>query len=432
MDSFPHGDDIEEILDPFCDPDRPVVVKFERIADAYQKINKDVVRTPCTRSKLSEPLGVDLYFKKEFMQFTGSFKDRGALYSLLNLTNEQQAKGVVTTSAGNHAQALSHQGRRLGVPVTVVMPKQAPLIKVTNCRDLKANVILHGNRFDEAKLFGMAYGKHQDLLYINGYDHPDIIAGQGTAGIEILEDVPDVDYVIVPIGGGGLIAGISAAVKHLKPSVTIIGVESDKCPSWTTAMKYGRPLPCEVSRAGAADTIADGLAVMEVGCNAFATANPLIDKVVRVSEDYIGVAILKMLETEKAVVEGAGAAGLAAIISGQLPELQGKRVACLLCGGNIDPNVLVRVVDRAMMMDGRLNRFSCVISDRSGGLVKLLAILATSGASVRDISHDRMSLPAAVFKTCVTCKVETRDGKHADELREKLFQIYGEDLFWET
>ncbi|XP_076804559.1 L-threonine ammonia-lyase-like [Clavelina lepadiformis] len=423
---------MEKIPDPFCLPDSPVVVGYEKVADAEKRIKSGIVRTPCTKTRLSDKLGFDLYFKKEYTQFTGSFKDRGALYALLNLTNEERAKGVVTTSAGNHAQSLSHQGALLGVQVTVVMPRHAPLVKVNSCKDLKANIILHGERFDEAMLFAMNYGKQHKLLYINGYDHPDVIAGQGTTGIEIIEDVPDVDYVIVPVGGGGLAAGVCVAVKHHRPNVKIIAVESERCPSWTTAVNNGRPIPCEISRLGAKDSVADGLSVIEVGHNAFATANSLIDKVVRVSEDFITVAILKLLESEKAVVEGAGAAGFAAILSGQLPELNGKKVACILCGGNIDVNVLGRVIDRALMMEGRLCRFNCVISDNIGGLSQLLSTLAESGASVKDIVHDRMSLPSYVYKTCVRLTVETRDATHAVEMRRRMLEIYGKDLHWKT
>uniref|UniRef100_H2YW48 L-serine ammonia-lyase n=1 Tax=Ciona savignyi TaxID=51511 RepID=H2YW48_CIOSA len=381
---------------------------------------------------MSHTLGIDIFFKKEFMQFTGSFKDRGAIYSLLNLSEEQRLGGVVTTSAGNHAQALAYQGRKLNIPVTVVMPNQAPLVKVNSCKDLQATVILHGDRFDQAKAYAMAYGKKHNLLYINGYDHPDILAGQGTVGLEILEDVPDVDCIVVPVGGGGLIAGIAAAVKHLKPNTKIIGVESQRCPSWTTAESHGRPVPCPISKKGAKNSISDGLSVIEVGVNSYATAHPLMDKIVTVSEDYICLAILQLLENEKSVVEGAGAAGFAAILAGLLPELKGQKVVTVLCGGNIDITVLGRVIDRALMMQGRLCRFNCVISDRAGGLAEMLSIIAENGASVKDIMHDRMSLPSFVYKTSVRMTVETRDQSHATQLRTALHEHYGGELNWKA
>nr|XP_002129370.1 uncharacterized protein LOC100178137 [Ciona intestinalis] len=424
------ADDV--ILDPNCDPDNPVVVDYDRVVDAKQCIGRGVVRTPCTWSRMSHNLGIDIFFKKEFMQFTGSFKDRGALYSLLKLSDEQRRGGVVTTSAGNHAQALAYQGRKLNIPVTVVMPMQAPLVKVNSCKDLQATVILHGQRFDEAKSYAMAYGKKHNLLYINGYDHPDILAGQGTIGLEILEDVPDVDCIVVPIGGGGLVAGIAAAAKHIRPEIKIIGVESQKCPSWTSAVNNGKPLPCPISKQGAKDSITDGLSVIEVGVNSYATAHPLMDKMVTVSEDYVCTAILQLMEFEKSVVEGAGAAGFAAIIAGLLPELHGLKVVTVLCGGNIDITTLGRVIDRALMMQGRLCRFNCIISDRAGGLAEILGIVADGGASIKDIMHDRMSLPSFVYKTSVRLTVETRDKNHARSLREKLEEHYGSDLNWKA
>lgn len=421
-------EDDDEPFDPCCDPDNPVTVHFANVADAYARIRRHVVQTPFTRSRLSEALGMDLYFKKEFMQFTGSFKDRGAIFTLLNLPEAQLKKGVVTTSAGNHAQALAHQGRKLKVPVTVVMPKTAPLVKINSCQALEANVILHGERFDEAMKFALRLAKRKGLFYVNGYDHKDIIAGQGTVGIEMLEKVPDLDYVIVPVGGGGLIAGITKAVKKISPKTKIIGVESEVCPSWTTAIENGRPIPCEASKFGAIDSISDGLSVIKVGVNAFETCHKLIDKMILISEDYISLAILRLLEHEKSVVEGAGAAGLAAILSSKLPELKGKKVGCVLCGGNIDVNVLGRVIDRACLMDRRLCRFKCVISDRSGGLTTFLKIISDCGASVREILHDRMNLPSNIFRTVVRVVAEIRNASHEEQLRLALMEEYPDDL----
>lgn len=415
--------------DPYCDGDNPVIVTGNDVIIARDKIKDGVVRTPCRRTRMSEALGAEVYFKKEFMQYTGSFKDRGALLALLSLTNEQKQRGVVTTSAGNHAQAMAFQGGKLGIPVTVVMPKTAPLVKVTSCRDLKAEVILHGSRFDEAKAHAMKLRNERNMVYIDGYDHPDILAGQGTAGLEILEDFPDVDYIIVPVGGGGLIAGVSAAVKHIKPGVQIIGVESDRCPSWHTAMENGSPVPCKRTMRGAKQSVADGLNVVRVGYNAFATAK--IDRMVSVPEKYISIAILRLLEGEKSVVEGAGAIGLAALLSGLLPEVIGKKVVCILCGGNIDATVLGLVIDRALVQEGRLCRFMVVVSDRPGGLARLVNLLAQMAASVKDIGHDRISLSSYVYMTGIACTIETRNQAHADEVRSKLFEAYGDDLKWQ-
>ncbi|XP_033736746.1 L-threonine ammonia-lyase-like isoform X2 [Pecten maximus] len=319
------------LKDEFCDPDNPKKIQFEDISAAAYKIRDGIMKTPCTRSRLSGLLGVNIFFKKEFLQFTGSFKERGARYTLMMLPKEQKEKGVVAASAGNHALALSYHGKELNIPITVVMPKIAPLMKVQACRSYGAHVIVTGKDISESREHAMKLGKEQDLMYINGYDHPHILAGQGTVGLEILEQVPDLDACVIPVGGAGLIAGAALAIKSLKPSVQIIGVESETCPSFAEAMKAGKPVYTTTT-----STLADGLAVPTVGVNAFVTAAPLIDKMVVVEEQSIALAILRLIELEKAVVEGAGATGLAAIIQGMLPELSGKKVVVILCGGNID------------------------------------------------------------------------------------------------
>jgi len=420
----------EEMLDQYCDPNDPKVIDYKSILEASIRIKERIIRTPLTESRLSDDIGINLFFKKEYMQYTASFKDRGAANALLKLSNESKAKGVIAASAGNHAQAMAYQGRELGVPVTVVMPEQAPTIKVNSCKKLKAEVILAGNHFDAAKTVAMEKSKKDNLVYINGYDHPDVIAGQGTLGLEMIEQVDDLDYIIVPIGGGGLIAGVAAAVKEVKPHVKIIGVESSRCPSWSTAVKNGVPVKCSASKEGAKNSIADGLSVIKVGVNAFATANSQVDKVVTVNEDFISLAILKLLEYEKAVVEGAGATGLAAILSGSLPELKGKKVACILCGGNIDAITLNKVIDRGLWMDGRLCRFRCLISDRCGGLMSLLRVLEEENVSIRDLTHDRARLTGVVYKTTVTCTVECTSKNQSVALHQKLFESFNNDIQW--
>ncbi|XP_026671082.1 uncharacterized protein LOC108627036 isoform X3 [Ceratina calcarata] len=324
-----HNDD-EELIDPFCVEDNPHKITFEDITSAAFKIKCGIVNTPCVQSRLSDATGIDLYLKKDFLQRTGSFKERGARYALLMLSEEQKQAGVISASLGNHALALCYHGYKLGIPVTVVMPVLAPIMKIAACRQYGANVIVDGPDMGEAKRIALRHGKEKGLTYINGYDHPDIMAGQGTLGLEIVEQVPNIDAVVVPIGGGGLIAGVALAVKTLHPNVTIIGVESERCPSFYMARKTNRP-----TRATIDSTLADGLAVPMVGYNAFATANSLIDKLVVVKEEWIAIAILKLVENEKCIVEGAGATGLAAILAGQLDELKGKRVVLSLCGGNI-------------------------------------------------------------------------------------------------
>ncbi|XP_071117070.1 L-threonine ammonia-lyase-like [Haliotis cracherodii] len=418
----PNEDEEEEYVevhDEFCDPQNPQVIKFQDISAAAYKIKGGIQKTPCTKSQMSNLFGMSLYFKKEFLQYTGSFKERGARYTLLLLSNEQKKKGVIAASAGNHALALSFHGNDLGIPVTVVMPIVAPLMKVSACRHYGANVLVKGQDIAESKVVAMNIGKKNDLLYINGYDHPHILAGQGTMGLEIVEQVPDLDACIIPVGGGGLIAGTALAIKSLHPNVQIIGVESEKCASFAAALNAGKPVYTKIT-----STLADGLAVPEVGVNAFVTGKPLIDKMVQVKEENIAIAILRLIELEKAVVEGAGATGLAAIVEGLLPELAGKKVVVALCGGNIDTTALGRVIERGLAADGRLVRFVVTVTDRPGGIAELTRIIADKGVSIKDIFHERAWLKSDVFAVQVKCVVETRDADHTKELEQLLRSHY--------
>jgi len=358
---------------------------------------------------------MEIYCKLDNLQRTGSFKERGARNALVQLSDEQKKKGVIAASAGNHAQALAYQGRLLGIPATVVMPKFAPLIKINNCQKLGATVVLQGKDFAEAKARAHEIATEQGLAYIDGYDDPAIIAGQGTAGLEIVAQVPDFDAVIVPVGGGGLLAGVSLAIKTLRPQAKVIAVEADHVASFSAALAAGKPVRIETS-----PTLADGLAIAQVGSNAFEIARQYTDKVVLVNEEQIALSILRVVELEKGVVEGAAATTLAACLSGQLPELAGKRVVLLLCGGNIDPNVLSRVIERGLVADGRLSRFTAVISDRPGGLADLTAQIAAIGASIKQVVHDRAFASSDVSAVNVLCTIETRDRAHLDEVLARL------------
>ena len=349
------------------------------------------------------------------IQRTGSFKERGARNALSQLPPDQQKRGVIAASAGNHAQALAYQGKLLGIPATVVMPKFAPLVKVTNCQKLGATVVLHGRDFGEAKAHAHEIANEKELAYIDGYDDPAIIAGQGTMGVEIVEQVPDLDAMIVPVGGAGLIAGVSLAVKALRPNAKIVAVEAENVASFSAALEAGKPTQITMH-----PTLADGLAIPQVGANAFKIARPLIDQTVTVAEEQIAVAILRLVELEKSVVEGAAATPLAACMSEKLKELVGKRVVLLLCGGNIDPNVLSRVIESGLVADGRLGRFTAVISDRPGGLADLAAQIASTGASIKQVVHERAFASSDVSAVNVLCTVETRDHQHLAELRAKL------------
>ena len=391
---------------------------FEDVSTAHFRIRSGVVRTRCTHSRtLSALTGMKIYLKHEWEQATGSFKERGARNSLLALDPEQKKKGVVAASAGNHALALAYHGHELGIPVTVLMPSIAPLTKITKCRALEANVVLEGDTIADAALAARSYVENDGMKYINGFDDFNIIAGAGSVGLEILEDAKDIDAIVVPVGGGGLIAGIALAVKTINPKVQIIGVEPDRCPSMAAAMAAG-----QVVKVPTAPTLADGLAVPTVGPRSFEVLRPRVDKLVTVSEKDISVSLLRLVETEKLVQEGAGAAGIAACLAGKLPELEGKNVAVLLCGGNIDTSTLGNVLERGLVNDGRLIRFSAVVPDRPGGIAGLCAVIAFVGASIKQIIHERAWLQedSHAVQVDVTCELT------GDEMKEALYKALSE------
>lgn len=391
-------------------------VTIQDIQAAAKRIAGHVVYSPCPPSiPLSEATGMKVCCKLEYLQRTGSFKERGARNALLLLSPEQKRRGVIAASAGNHALGVAYHAQLLGIPATVVMPKFAPLTKVVNCRRLGAKVILAGANIAEARAQADVLVAEQGLAYINGFDDRAIIAGQGTVGLEIAAQVPEVDVVIVPIGGAGLIAGVALAIKTLKPSVQVIGVEPERAASYAAALKAGEPVLIEMQ-----PTLADGLSVPKVGANAFALARNLVDRTVRVGEADIARAVLRLMELEKAVVEGAGAAPLAACLAGLVPELEGKTVVLPLCGGNIDLNTLDRVIERGLASDGRLCRFTATISDRPGGLARFAGLIAEEGASIIDIAHDRAFAEDDITTVAVHCVVETRDAQHIAALRARL------------
>jgi threonine dehydratase len=392
------------------------VITFKEIAAAQDRITGAVFYSDCRHSiALSEITHAQIFCKFDNAQRTGSFKERGARNALVQLSADQKKRGIIAASAGNHAQALAYQGKLLAIPATVVMPEYAPLIKITNCQKLGATVVLHGKDFAEAKAHAHEIAAAKGLAYIDGYDDPAIIAGQGTMGIEIVDQVPNVDAVIVPVGGGGLIAGVSLAVKTLRPQTKVIAVEAENVASFSVAMKADKATKIELK-----PTLADGLAIPQIGANAFAIAREHVDQTVSVTEEQIAIAILRLVELEKTVVEGAGATPLAAVLSEKLPDLAGKRIVLPLCGGNIDPNILSRVIERGLVADGRLCRFTAVISDRPGGLASLSKEIAGAGASVKQIMHDRAFASSDVSTVNVLCTVETRNHEHFAQVRARL------------
>ena len=390
-------------------------VSLETIRAARERIRDEIYHSPCPYSlSLSRLTGCEIYCKMESLQVTGSFKERGARNKLKQLGDSQKRAGVIAASAGNHALALAYHGRELGVGVTVVMPKYAPLVKVSNCRSFGANVILHGDSFQEAKDRALAIREEKGSVYVHGFDDEDIIAGAGTLGLEILEDVPEVEAVIVPIGGGGLIAGVGTAVKALKPGVRVIGVEPKNAPTMHDSLKRG-----VVMRVQTLPTLADGLAVGEAGRLCLEITRRVMDELVMLDEVQIATAILRLLELEKTVVEGAGAAPLAAALV-RASELKGKKVVLVLAGGNIDVNIISRIIERGLAADGRLCRVTAYVSDRPGSLARLLGIVAGTGASIKEVHHDRSFGPADIARVAIACTMETRDFQHVEEIHKAL------------
>ncbi len=386
------------------------------IEAARARIAGGIYVSPCVESiPLSQLTGAHVFCKLDYLQRTGSFKERGARNALLLLNDEQRKRGVIAASAGNHAQGIAYHGSLLGIPVTVVMPKFAALIKVTNCRHLGANVVLHGADLGEARARAEEIARGQGLTFIHPFDNANVMAGQGTMALEILEQTPDVEAIVVPVGGGGLLAGIGTVFKALRPQARVVGVEPEHAACLTAARAAGHPVPVTLS-----PTLADGLAVPLLGKLPFAVLERVVDQVVTVDEAHIALAILRLIELEKSVVEGGGAAPLAAFLSGKLDNLKGKRVVLTLCGGNIDLTMLGRVMEVGLVADGRLSRFTVSISDRPGGLARLAELIASTGASIQEILHDRAFSGPDLTAVRVVCVVETTGHAHVRELHAAL------------
>jgi threonine dehydratase len=392
------------------------VLSLADIEAARKRIAGGIYMSPCVESiPLSQLTGAHIYCKLDYLQRTGSFKERGARNALELLTPEQRRRGVIAASAGNHALGVAYHGSLLGIDVTVVMPRFAALIKVSNCRALGATVVLHGNDINEARIEAERIAARDGLTFLHPYDNAQVMAGQGTMALEILEQTADVEAIVVPVGGGGLIAGIGTAVKALRPRIRIVGVEAANAPSLVAALAAHAPVDVALS-----PTLADGLAVTRVGTLPFAALQSVVDEVVTVDEASIALAILRLIELEKSVVEGAGATPLAAFLAGKLDALKGRCVVLVLCGGNIDLTMLDRVIDVGLVADGRLARFTVSITDRPGGLARLADLIASTGASIKEIVHDRAFSGPNLSEVRVMCVVETTGHMHIEQLHRAL------------
>ena len=386
------------------------------IEAARARLRGAVHETPCAYSEnLSALTATRCYLKLENLQLTGSFKERGAANRLLQLSPDERRRGVVTASAGNHGLALAFHAARLGIPATIVMPEWAPLIKVTSARRRGADVILHGDNFEEARARAAELSTTRGLVMVPPFEDDAVIAGQGTLGLEVLEQCSELDVIIVPVGGGGLIAGVSLAVKSRRPEVRVIGVQSAVLPAMRRALDEGQRV--EVA---AAATIADGIAVRAVGERTLEVARKHVDDVVTVSEEEIANAILVLLELEKTVVEGAGATPLAALLNRPL-DLAGATVALVLSGGNIDVTMLARIIERGLVKDGRLVRLDVLVLDRPGALARLSQVIAEARANIVHIEHDRaFARLAAIGETEVELTLETTGRDHIEALKARL------------
>jgi threonine dehydratase len=372
------------------------------IREAAKRLAGTIAETPCPYSEtLSELTGARVFVKLENLQMTGSFKERGAANLLLQLSPAERRRGVIAASAGNHGLAVAFHAARLGIAAVIVMPEWAPLAKVTAARRHGAEVVLHGENFDEAYVRAREIEAARHLVFVHPFDDDRVIAGQGTIGLEMIAQVPGLDAVLVPVGGGGLIGGVAVAVKAIRPSATVIGVQAHEVAAMTAAFSAGDRVTVP-----AATTIADGIAVRRVGAHTFDLARRHVDGLVTVTEEEIANAILLLLEIEKTVVEGAGAVALAALANGRV-DFEGKRVGLVLSGGNIDVNVIARVIERGLVKDGRLVRLRVHLRDRPGSLARLTALLAADRANVLHIEHDRAFSRAPVGDSEVEVTLET-------------------------
>jgi len=391
------------------------MIEAADIHAARGRLAGTIYETPCPYSEtLSALTGARVFVKLENLQMTGSFKERGAANLLLQLSPDERRRGVVAASAGNHGLAVAFHAARLGVSAVIVMPEWAPLAKVTAARGRGAEVVLHGDNFDEAYARAREIEAARDLVFVHPFDDPRVIAGQGTIGLELLEQVPGLDAVLVPVGGGGLLGGVALAVKTERPAVQVIGVQAQEVPGMASALAAGTRVTVP-----AATTIADGIAVRRVGEHTFDLARRHADRVVTVAEEEIANAILLLLEIEKTVVEGAGAVPLAALANRRV-DLEGRTVALVISGGNIDVNVIARIIERGLVKDGRLVRLRVRLRDRPGALARLTALVAEARANVLRIEHDRAFSRAPVGDTEVELTLETSGPPQIEAIKRHL------------
>jgi threonine dehydratase len=399
------------------------VITFADIEAARKRIGPSIYLTPCALSQtLSQRTGTKCWLKLENLQMTGSFKERGACNKLRSLRDAERARGVICASAGNHAQGVAYHATRLGIDACIVMPEATPLNKVQNTRELLAppgatargRIVLHGTSYDEAYEEALRIQAAEGRVFVHPFDDDMVMAGQGTIGLELLEQNPYLEAVVVAVGGGGLISGVAVAIKETNPKIKVYGVESASLACMKHALEAGSPVTLPAAR-----TIAEGIAVRRAGVRTLEVVKKYVDDIVLVDEEEIAEAILTLLEKEKTVAEGAGAAPLAALLHHRLPVAD-KKVAVVVCGGNIDVNVVSRIIDRGLVKSGRKVRLAVRIPDVTGSLARLTALLATARANVVQIHHDRTFAETGLSETVVELVLETRGFDHIDEVRRAI------------
>ncbi|MFO8084005.1 MAG: threonine ammonia-lyase [Desulfobacterales bacterium] len=391
------------------------MISIDTIKNAAEIIKRQVIRTPLVHSpSLSRLFGANIFLKMENLQKTGSFKIRGATYKLLSLGPGHEISEIVAASAGNHAQGVALAAKNAGLLSTIVMPEWSSISKQEATKGYGGKVVCFGQSIDESLVKATELAVN-DKLFIHPFDDPDIIAGQGTIGLEILEDLNEVDMILIPIGGGGLISGIASAVKSVKPGIKIIGIQAAACPSARDSLKKGKPV-----RVVSKQSIADGISVKQVGQHTFQIIKELVDDVFLVEEEDIAEAMLMLLEQKKILAEGSGAVGLAALLNGSVRMSSKTNVVLLISGGNVDSPLLGRILRKGLMKKGRVMRFEVILEDTPGSLSRLLNLVALTKANVLHIYHDRDLRDLAIYRTLVDLEIETRSLDHLDELAGAL------------
>lgn len=395
--------------------DERLGVTLNDVLEARQRIRDFIYCSPAPYSaELSQMTGQQVFLKLDNLQRTGAFKERGALNKILTLTEDEKRRGVISASAGNHAQAVAFHATERGIRSRIVMPLMTPLVKVSATSGFGAEVVLHGANYDEACAEALRQGAEEGMTFLHPFDDRAVIAGQGSIGLELLEQIPDLEAVVVPIGGGGLIGGVGCAIKETNPAIRVIGVQTERLPSMLRATEAGRPITV-----AAEATIADGVAVRRAGELTFPLVAHYVDEIVTVDEEEIAQAILVLLEREKTLAEGAGAVGLAALLQAKT-TLKGQRTAVLVCGGNIDVSLLAKIIERGLVKDGRRTRLRVHLVDRPGSLHQLTKIVAQANANIVQTAHDRAYYGVNLADTVIDITLETRGNEHIEGIRHAL------------